>query len=464
MSALICPIFSGAQRHPHDAALITPQRTWSYCELDAAIATVAAKFREIGLRRGAILAVHLPNDGHHPVVLFALLRMGVCAVLTNLRLPPKAVAAQLCAAGVRSAIVAENIKLPGIRQLDVEEILAPCKVTFRAAPKISLTAPAVVLFTSASTGAAKAVVLSFGNLYCNALGSNRNIFLRRDDRWQLSLPLYHVSGLGVLLRAWLAGAAVIIPANDDALEQATHVSLVPTQLRRLMKSRRGVNSLRRMRVVLVGGAAADARLLAAARAVGIRALPTYGMTEMASQVCTLPPGAPRGKWFTSGRVLPLRKLKLSADGEILVRGRCRFLGYLLRVRLQRLPPARWFATGDLGTLDDDGYLTVLGRKDNMFFSGGENIQPEEIEQALLAQPGVAAAVVVPRDDPEFGARPVAFVHCARKVSEKKLRAALRGILPAYKVPVEFIPWPKDAPAGLKISRPFFVACLARRPR
>ncbi|MCX7008985.1 MAG: o-succinylbenzoate--CoA ligase, partial [Kiritimatiellaeota bacterium] len=138
---------------------------------------------------------------------------------------------------------------------------------------------------------------------------------------------------------------------------------------------------------------------------------------------------------------------------------CRFLGYLVRGKVQRLPVARWFATGDLGALDADGYLTVHGRKDNMFISGGENIQPEEIEQALLALPGVAAAVVLPRADKEFGARPVAFVQCARKISGEKLRAALRGKLPAYKVPVEFLPWPKAMPAGLKISRPFFTARL-----
>jgi O-succinylbenzoic acid--CoA ligase len=461
MSAVICPICAGAQRHPRTTALITPQRSWSYRELDEAITQAVAQLRRRGVRRGAMLAVHLPNDWRYPVALFALLRMGVCAVLTNLRLPPTAVAAQLRGAGVFRAIVAGKIKLPGIRQLAADEILAACEISSRKAPKILLTAPAMVLFTSASTGAAKAVALTFGNLYYSALGSNRNIALRRGDRWQLSLPLYHVSGLGVLLRAWLAGAAVVIPTNDDAPTEATHISLVPTQLRRLLEKRPGLAALQRMKAVLVGGAATDQRLLAAARSAGIRVLPTYGLTELASQVCTLPPSAPRSRWFTSGRVLPFRELKLAADGEILVRGRTRFPGYLVRGRLQRLPPARWFATGDFGALDSAGYLTVLGRKDNMFISGGENIQPEEIEQALLALPGVTAAVVVPRAEREFGARPVAFVRCARNMGAEKLRAALRGKLPAYKVPVEFLPWPQAVPAGLKISRPFFAARLPR---
>jgi O-succinylbenzoic acid--CoA ligase len=512
MNAITCPIFAGAQRHPQAAALVTPQRTWSYRELDAAIANAATQFRRTGLRRGEKLAVHLPNDWRYPVVLFALLRLGVFTILTNLRLPPAAIAAQLRTAGVRRILAAGKLKLPGIQQLDLDlggwgfqsregvlragaglaglespahqitglgwsssvggafqpRDMSKFHYTSPRRVQIPLNEPAVVLFTSASSGAAKAVVLTFGNLYCNALGSNRNIVLRRGDRWQLSLPLYHVSGLGVLLRAWLAGAAVVIPASDDALEPATHVSLVPTQLRRLLAAPQGVPWLQGLKAVLVGGAATDARLLATARSAGIRVLPTYGMTELASQVCTLPPDALRSKWFTSGRVLPFREMKLANSGEIMVRGRTRFFGYLVHGRLQRLAPACWFGTGDLGAVDADGYLTVLGRKDDMFISGGENIQPAEIEQVLLALPGVAAAVVVPRADPEFGARPVAFVRLARRVSEEKLRGLLRRNLPAYKVPVEFLPWPEAVPMTLKINRPFFAAQLlkldAQRPQ
>ncbi len=500
MNAVTCPIASGARRHPRAPALLTPQRIWTYCELDTAIAGAAAQLRRTGLRRGDKLAVHLPNDWRYPVVLWALLRLGVLAVLTNLRLPPAALAAQLRTAGVRRMVVAEKMELPDIKQLAVgggqvdggvlagvgfaglespahknsglgcsssvggasqPREMAPKLYTNSQPARIQLNTPAVVLFTSASTGAAKAVVLTFGNLYYNALGSNRNIVLRRGDRWLLSLPLYHVSGLGVLLRAWLAGAAVSIPAGPEVPEEATHVSLVPTQLQRLMASRRGVGALRKMKAVLVGGAATETRLLAAARAAGIRVLPTYGMTEMASQVCTLPPGAQRSKWFTSGRMLPFREMEVDAAGVIRVRGRTRFFGYLAHGRLQRLAPEGWFGTGDLGALDADGYLTVRGRKDNLFISGGENIQPEEIEQALLALPGVTAAIVVPRADAEFGARPVAFVRCARKIPAEKWRGALRGELPAYKIPVEFLPWPKNVPPGLKLSRPFFAARLPR---
>jgi O-succinylbenzoic acid--CoA ligase len=419
------------------------------------------------------LAVYLPNDWRHAILLPALLRLGVRIVETNLRLPPPAVAAQLHAMHISRAVVTGNPNLPGLRLLTLPDIFAPARPAPSRHPTISLHAPAVLLFTSASTGAAKAAVLSFGNLYYNAVGSNRNIALRRGDRWQLSLPLYHVSGLGVLLRAWLAGAAVAIPELDESPTQAiarlrtTHVSLVPTQLRRMLRSRPGRAQLRQLRAVLVGGAAIDPHLLKTAYAAGIRVLPTYGMTEMASQVCTLSPYAPADKRFTSGRTLPFREVKIAADGEILVRGQARFLGYLVRGRLQRLPPTSWFATGDIGALDAQGYLTVHGRKDNQFISGGENIQPEEIEHMLLTMPGITAAVVVPRPDPEFGARPVALLRSARRVSRKNLCAMLRRRLPAYKVPVDFLPWPKQAPAALKISRPFFTAqavklCAARR--
>lgn len=473
MNTVPCPIFSGALRHPQAVALVTAGRQWTYRQLDATVAEIAGQLARLGLRRGDTLALHLPNDWQHAVLLPALLRLGVRIVETNLRLPPAAVAAQLHAIHLSRVVVTGQPKLPCVRLLTLRDIFAPARPAPSRRRKISLHAPAVLLFTSASTGAAKAAVLSFGNLYYSAVGSNRNIALRRGDRWQLSLPLYHVSGLGVLLRAWLAGAAVTMPEPGESPAKAiaclktTHVSLVPTQLRRMLRNRPGRAQLRRLQAVLVGGAAIDPHLLQAAYAAGIRVLPTYGMTEMASQVCTLSPHAPADKRFTSGRTLPFRMVKVAADGEILVRGQARFLGYLVRGRLQRLPPARWFATGDIGTLDAQGYLTVHGRKDNQFISGGENIQPEEIEHALLALPGITAAVVVPRPDPEFGARPVALLRGTRRISKQRLCAMLRRRLPAYKVPVDFLPWPKKAPVTLKISRPFFTAqavkpCAARR--
>jgi O-succinylbenzoic acid--CoA ligase len=112
----------------------------------------------------------------------------------------------------------------------------------------------------------------------------------------------------------------------------------------------------------------------------------------------------------------------------------------------------WYATSDLGQIDGDGYLHVQGRKDNMFISGGENIQPEEIEAVLLQLPGIEQAMVVPVPDAEFGVRPAAFVK-AQNVSEEQIVTFLRQRLPRFKIPRAFFPWPDQlAVQGIKVSR------------
>ncbi|PKL74328.1 MAG: o-succinylbenzoate--CoA ligase, partial [Candidatus Melainabacteria bacterium HGW-Melainabacteria-1] len=153
---------------------------------------------------------------------------------------------------------------------------------------------------------------------------------------------------------------------------------------------------------------------------------------------------------------PGRELMISDAGEILLRGETLFQGYLNRTATQAsalvLPVNAdgWFASRDRGLIDAQGRLQVLGRLDHLFISGGENIQPEEIEAALLSLHGVSQAIVVPIDDPEFGQRPLAFVE-ASSFEPQSWEARLREQLPGYKIPDHFLPWPAEQ-IGLKPSR------------
>jgi O-succinylbenzoic acid--CoA ligase len=183
---------------------------------------------------------------------------------------------------------------------------------------------------------------------------------------------------------------------------------------------------------------------------------------MASQVTTTPPGSPRRALHTSGKVLPHREVSISGEGEILVRGETLFEGYVEGEELRRpLDREGWFRTGDLGDLDGEGYLIVRGRRGNMFVSGGENVQPEEIEAALLRLPGVEEAVVVPVPDEVFDARPEAFVRADGRASPEHLAEALATVLPRFKIPVRFHAWPGDMPEGMKVDRKL-LSGLARR--
>ena len=225
-------------------------------------------------------------------------------------------------------------------------------------------------------------------------------------------------GLSILFRCLLAGATVALPepgaSPGSSIEELgiTHVSLVATQLRRLLKEKPETGGLK---AILLGGGPAPESLLE--EAVG-RSLPvrnSYGLTETTSQVTATPSetGPGLGDLRTAGRVLNYREVSVSREGEILVRGETLFAGYVEGDRVERpLDAEGWFHTGDLGEFDASGNLRVLGRSDNLFISGGENVQPEEIEAALELLEGVERAVVTPVPDAEFGRRPVAFVKMA----------------------------------------------------
>jgi O-succinylbenzoic acid--CoA ligase len=181
-------------------------------------------------------------------------------------------------------------------------------------------------------------------------------------------------------------------------------------------------------------------------------LTSYGCTEMASQVTTTAPGAPPDDLRTAGRRLPHRRVRID-DREIMVSGAPLFAGY---VTPEGLDDPRtedgWYPTGDRGRIDASGRLHVLGRMDRMFVSGGENVQPEEIETALERIDGVERAVVVPVPSAEYGQRPVAFLRTTGTLDPSQLRHVLRQRFPGFKVPDAFhsLP-PEPAGDGLKID-------------
>jgi o-succinylbenzoate---CoA ligase len=434
----------------------------SYEELDQMVSTAALRLE--GLEPGSRVALHLPKGERYVALVLALIRAGHVACPVSDRLPLRGVT-QLLGKAACSALISEDEQLLQMAGADLHELRpeALLEVTrHRTEPTdIPLERSATIIFTSGSTGVPKAALHTFGNHYYNALGSNANITLRPGGRWLHSLPLYHVGGLSILFRCLLAKATVALPKPGDPLGEAiaglaaTHVSLVSTQLSRLLREDADLGGLQ---AVLMGGGPVPPSLVEEALARGLPLHTSYGLTEMASQVTTTPPGASLEELRTAGRVLPAREVSISERGEILVRGETLFAGYAEGEELDRPVDAEgWFHTRDLGELDESGYLWVAGRMDNLFISGGENVQPEEIEEALCRLEGIDEAVVVPVPDEEFGARPVAFVRASGREAEE-LAQELESVLPRFKIPISFYPWPKEARGGMKVDR----AALGKR--
>ena len=460
-----CPLRTAALATPDAPAIVGHTGTTNYAELDRRVSAAAGRLTGEGLSQGARVALLLEKDERYVVLLLAVLRAGCVACPVSTRVPPEGVAASLRVAGC-SALISDRdpVDLPVLRP---ENLLEASVENWPQGPTtVPTERPATVVFTSGSTGVPKAALHTFGNHHYSALGSGANIPLGPRDRWLHSLPIYHVGGLSVVFRCLLAGAAMVLPEPGSTLSEAidrggaTHVSLVATQLRRLLAEDAPLGTLG---AILLGGGPVPETLVDEALDRRLPIHTSYGLTEMSSQATTTPQGATREVLHTSGRALPHREVTVAQDGEILVRGDTLFAGYVDGDALDRpLDEAGWFHTKDLGELDDWGYLRVTGRRDNQFISGGENVQPEEVEAALCRIEGIEQAVVVPISDEEFGERPVAFVRARDYRPPEDLKEALEAVLPRFKIPVAFRDWPEpQVPEGIKVNRAAFRE-LARR--
>ena len=464
MERIPCPLRAAALDAPDATAILSSGRTIGYAGLDRMVSAAAARLSKAGCEPGARVALYLPRDERYVVLLLALLRTGCISCPLSTRLPPEG-ASRLLDKVACSVLISEDEefigKIPlGVRGTRPEALLDESDLDIADPAYLLLGQPATVVFTSGSVGGPKAALHTYGNHYYSALGSNVNIALSEGDRWLLSLPLYHVGGLSIVFRCLFAGATIALPGPGEALDRSiselrvTHVSLVATQLRRLIETRIEAGTLK---AVLLGGGPTPGALLEEAVVRGFPVHTSYGLTETSSQVTATPPGAALEDLHASGRVLEHREVAVSGEGEIMVRGETLFAGYVEGKEVDLpLDADGWFHTGDLGRIDDRGNLRVTGRIDNLFISGGENIQPEEIEAALERVEGVKRAIVVPVPDTEFGERPVAFVQTAGKPVPQNLDEKLGKTLPRFEIPVAFYAWPEEADSeGMKPDRAFF---------
>ena len=418
LKAVDDPVTSAARSRPDHPALETSSGTLTYGKLDTEANAWARRLAALGVSEGDRVPTTLPPGIEFAILLHAAPRLGAALVPLDTR---------LSAAGLRA------LRRDCGARLLVDEPLGGEEADL--APRATLDPGAIhtVVYTSGTSGRARGVELTVANHFASALASARFLGARPADRWLCVLPLFHVGGLAVLLRsATNATTAVVHEGFDptrvrEELEagRVTLASLVPTMLHRLRDA--GLERAPALRAALLGGGPIPAELLEWARQRQLPVAPTYGMTETASQIVTVPPAdALRG--VRAGRPLEGVQLRLAADGEILVRGPMVAPGAVGR--------DGWLHTGDLGRLDAEGRLTVTGRKTEVIVTGGENVIAGEVEEALREHPAVDDAGVTGIPDAEWGERIVAAVALRSEVSEEELIAHCRARLAPFQVPKE----------------------------
>lgn len=455
-----CPLEEAAQQLLRQPAVVTGDHIISYAQLNSAVWAAVDHLRAQGVRPHQRIGVLSPNSIDYVILLLALWRLGAAACLFNTRLPPQAVQQQM--KRVKGQRLFSSLKFSSFLKSSVAEDRQ------WSYPDDQDT---TILFTSGSSGEPKAVCHRFANHYYNAKGANEHIPITAGDRWLLSLPLFHVGGLGIVFRSLLGGGAIVIAPEKEKISQAlrryqlTHLSVVTTQLYWLLQDQNNAPLLRKLKAILLGGSPVPEPLIHQSVQHRLPVYTTYGLTEMASQVATSMPLTTEDP-FPQAKILNYRQVRISPQGTILVRGETLFKGYVegAHVRLP-LTEEGWFETNDMGHLTSDGCLTVIGRRDNMFISGGENIQPEEIEQHLCQLEAIEEAVVVPVGHEEFGFRPIAFVKKKKEASVKKeeIVAHLQKYLPKFKIPDRLYDWPGHVKTrGMKMNRQYLTQLAQER--
>lgn len=430
------------EQRPEAAAIRLGDEMLSWQALCERVDALASGFAAQGVQCGDGVMLRACN---HPLTLLswlALLQCGARILPVNPQQPDTLLRELLPSMTLRHALdLADYGDYAGLSRLEPGVISGHHAVPWDGQRLATMT------LTSGSTGLPKAAVHTPDAHLASAAGVLSLMPFSEQDDWLLSLPLYHVSGQGILWRWLLAGARITVREKmplQHALQGCTHASLVPTQLWRLLNENASVA----LKAVLLGGAAIPVELTELARKRGIRSWCGYGLTEFASTVCAKEAdGLP-----DVGCALPGREVRI-VDGEVWLRAASMAAGYWRDGNLVPLGNADgWFATRDRGLLEGDR-LTIAGRMDNLFFSGGEGIQPEEVERVIAAHPQVRQVFIVPKEDAEFGHRSVAVVDLQDGYPSSALADWCRDKLARFQQPIRWLALPDHlAQGGIKISR------------
>lgn len=452
-------------------AELTPERpaiefegiTYCFADLDRMAEEMAGRLAVKGVRADDTSAVLLRNHIDSVVFIHALFYLGVKIVMLNSKLTAAELAWQLQDSEA-TYLVSETYffeKIIGMTT-DISSITTYVKeeltesIAVKSVPSFDLDEMATMMYTSGTTGKPKGVMHTFGNHWWSAIGSVLNLGLTERDSWYCAVPIFHISGFSILLRSVIYGMKVVLVEQFDEGEANRHIrengitimSVVTTMLKRLLTALGDDCYPAQFRCMLLGGGPAPLHVLEQCKQKGIPVFQSYGMTETASQIVTLAPEYSLTKIGSAGKALFPSQLRIEVDGkqavaneagEIVVFGPNVTKGYWNRLEETRQAIQEgWLYTGDIGYVDEEGFLYVLDRRSDLIISGGENVYPAEIEAVLSAHPAVFEAGVTGVADDKWGQVPRAFVVITEDVTEQQLLAHCRMQLATYKMPREIV--------------------------
>jgi len=399
-----------------------------YAALGARIDAYAAGCHAWGIRRGDAVGIVSPKSFDAVAAFFAIMQAGGCACFIEPDLAASVLRARMAGVGMRHLICAKSIALrapPGVAMRELESLALDDDVFADA--DLSSQDRAIMLFTSGSTGAPKGIVLSHGNLAANAYGVLRHTGTCATDTLLHAMPLYHTNGVNnQLIVPLLAGASIVLADRfraEDTVQRLksgaiTYMTGVPTMYSRMLPFVSPQDRFAFVRFLRCGSAPITAALQQQIEAAfGVPLVISYGLSEATCTSTMNPPAARR--LGTVGTVLAGQDVRLfepngdtevpaGGEGEIRIGGPALMQGYIGASAASPIVDG-WLRTGDLGSFDADGYLSITGRIKDVIIRGGENISPALIEQHLAAHPMVRDCCVIGAPHADLGEVPVAFI-------------------------------------------------------
>lgn len=436
---------------PNRIAIEIDEVQMTFQSLHQEVEILARKIASENIQRGDIVAVFMNNSLEMIQVIHALKYVGAVTLLLNTRLSIPEIEWQLSDTTPTLLITDDKIEL-AYRQKTINEIKGNIELDYDCQQYFEEQDTDTIMYTSGTTGNPKGVMLTYGNHYHSAIGSVLNLGLHGDDCWLACLPFFHVSGYSTLMKNVIYGMRIVVLNNPSAEKiidtiqekEVTIASVVTKLAQEIVTINKEIPS--NFRCLLLGGGPAPVSLLEKCEEKRIPVFQTYGMTETASQIVTLSPEYARLKIGSAGKALFPCDVKVVKDGkevestvagEIIVRGPNVTKGYYGREEATKESIVDgWLHTGDVGYIDEEGFLFVLDRRKDMFISGGENVYPSQIENVLLQHDSIMDAGVIGIEDESWGKVPCAFV--VGNVDEEEVIRYCVENLAKYKVPKKIV--------------------------
>ncbi|MFJ7731064.1 o-succinylbenzoate--CoA ligase [Lysinibacillus sp. NPDC097231] len=449
-------ILQRAYLSPSRNALTYKGQTWTFQELNDLSLKRARQLTALGINQGDRIAIMGPSKPTLVIMMYACMHLQCEMVMLNRRLSQAEIAYQLEDSQAVAVLMAdEDIgKLPEHSSYHLfSAIEKGAELAIDITKEWSLNQTTTIMYTSGTTGFPKGVRQTVGNHQASATASVLNIGLHADDVWLCAVPLFHISGFSILVRSLLYGNKVHLYDHFDveAISQnimdgdVTHMSVVAVTLERILHTleHQNAQASSRFKMILAGGGPVPVDYLKRAQALNLAVAQTYGMTETSSQTATLANEDAMRKIGSAGKPLFFNQVHIAepnskGEGEICIRGPHVTPGYIGRFAQKSATIDGWLHTGDIGYMDEEGYLFVIDRRADLIISGGENIYPAEVENVLLTHPAVKEAGVCGIDDADWGQVPIAFVVLKQQIQVEQLQEFCQKKLAKYKIPKEII--------------------------